>query len=110
MTTGDSATGPHRAGALQAQGDALVRALETRATAYHVKSDAHDILLWEAAVIAARVAHVVSGSPPLATLAGSVIDSSWRHDLHTLEPDLVARVRAFHHAADAALATTTVTP
>ncbi|WP_143704021.1 MULTISPECIES: DUF3105 domain-containing protein [Luteimonas] len=87
-----------------ATGEALVRSLESGAAAYHVKSDAHEILLWEAAVVAARVVQLRTGATPSPALATSVIASAWSHDLALREPALLARVAHFHRAFDDARA------
>jgi hypothetical protein len=81
---------------LISSGCSLAGELESLAREYHVKSDNHEILLWEAAIIDAAVEHLRTGAVIFENLQGSALLSAWGEKLAMSIPSVAARVRQFH--------------
>ncbi|MGI9517451.1 MAG: hypothetical protein ACR2NP_10415 [Pirellulaceae bacterium] len=78
------------------QGNTLICELEDQVEQYHVKSDAHDILKWEIAVVRARVMDLEEQSGLPGDLLDSVLLCDWGYTLAKTIPDLARRVGQFH--------------
>jgi hypothetical protein len=79
-------------------GSQLARDLEALAKEYHVKSDKHEILLWEASIVDAEVNRMKYGTEIIPNLQSSILFSQWDESLAEAIPEIAARVRVFHAA------------
>lgn len=80
---------------LAAAGIALASELDILATRYHVKSEDHDILSWEADILRAKSTDAVDDCGLSENLKESVLLSDWGARLASQIPAFAARVRDF---------------
>ncbi len=78
------------------RGRELAAELEECAATFHFKSDAHDILEYEAACVEARVNFLVSGVAVPENCRDSSLLGEWGSGLRADIPVLASKVRAFH--------------
>ena len=82
--------------ALSEIGQELARELKQLSEQYHVKSDARDILGYEAATIEEEVRDLVENCGVREDLKGSTLLSQWGESISSQLPDITIRVREFH--------------
>jgi hypothetical protein len=74
----------------------LARESEALSRSFHVKSDQHDILGYEAAVLAARSQYLETGETIQGNLRESVLLGAWGRALASEMPQFAERVAHFH--------------
>ena len=79
-------------------GNRLVKALEVLSRQFHVKSDQHDILLYEAAIIQGKVCFLEKGVMPASHLIDSSLLGDWGTALAKAQHTLSEEVAQFHQA------------
>ena len=76
-------------------GEQLHSDLSQQAKQYHVKSDAHEVLSWEAVGIATLIQALRDQSPLSEAQTESDLLSDWGKQLHFAHPELADRVSQF---------------
>ncbi|HEY6527055.1 MAG TPA: hypothetical protein VIZ65_00050 [Cellvibrionaceae bacterium] len=66
------------------------------AAQYHVKSDEHDILPWEADIIRAKSKDLVENCGRIENIKESTLLSAWGSSLAAKIPNVVDRAKYFH--------------
>ncbi|WP_444942767.1 hypothetical protein ACJJIK_11020 [Microbulbifer sp. ZKSA006] len=80
------------------EGRELLQNLKELASSYHVKSDMHEKLSWEAVGIGGMVGQLVSGSELTYSLTSSNLEKGWGRELVDSHPGLFKRVYKFRDA------------
>jgi hypothetical protein len=81
---------------LAAFGLELVNTLDQVSAGYHVKSDQHEIIGWESAVIRAKTKHLQHGAEIAENLKDSIWLGSWGKSYRWSEQELLEKVRLIH--------------
>lgn len=76
----------------------LVADLETAAENYHVKSDHHEILRWEASIVKAKLQHLQDRAALPENLCESCLLGEWGRRVQDDLPELAERVMNFHRS------------
>lgn len=74
----------------------LALELRFKANEYHIKSDNHVILFYEAATVENEVKDLINGTEVPEHLKKSTLLSLWGRSLAPQIPDIAKQVRAFH--------------
>jgi hypothetical protein len=74
----------------------LARELEEESKLYHVKSDDHEVLLWESAIVEERVYAFLEKRELKENLRDSVLTGKWGEHTASICPVLTEKVREFY--------------
>ncbi|WP_289063962.1 hypothetical protein [uncultured Zobellia sp.] len=78
-------------------GKELADELESLSEKFHVKSDHHEILLWEVHIIKVRVKDLIENSGiQNKLLKESVLVSQWGDSLSLIPNEIITKVKDFH--------------
>ena len=77
-------------------GASLAAELDQLSEQYHVKSDEHNILSWEADIIRAKTKDILEGCGLSDNLRESTLLSAWGESLVKEIPDIAKKARNFH--------------
>jgi hypothetical protein len=86
-------------------GNILAAELDKLSALYHVKSDQHEILIWEADILRAKAQDLIEKCGLNENLNDSTLISKWGGGLATSIPEIANRVKEFHEQYNSAKST-----
>ncbi|ACA88156.1 hypothetical protein [Shewanella woodyi] len=81
---------------LSESGNKLAEEIDRLACDYHIKSDQHEILKWEASILWAKSKDLIEDCGLLETLKDSTLLSKWGSYLVKEIPEVAIKVEEFH--------------
>ncbi|MCP4322305.1 MAG: hypothetical protein GY787_10740 [Alteromonadales bacterium] len=81
---------------LSEYGNKLAEEIDRLACDYHVKSDQHEILKWEADILRAKSKDLVEGGGLLENLKDSTLISKWGCKLANEIPEVATKAKEYH--------------